>query len=142
MSHIDLEAHREQFRQCMEQYKARIVICGGTGCMANGAGEIMEEFNRILKEKGLTATVAMTKGCADYYIAKSGCQGFCQMGPLVTIYPEEDLYVNVKKEDVREIVDDAIDHAERKTPKHFMDVLLSRRYDDNDMIILHEGDFI
>ena len=108
MSHIDLEAHREQFRQCMEQYKARIVICGGTGCMANGAGEIMEEFNRILKEKGLTATVAMTKGCADYYIAKSGCQGFCQMGPLVTIYPEEDLYVNVKKEDVREIVEQTL----------------------------------
>ena len=44
--------------------------------------------------------------------------------------------------DVREIVDEAIDHAERKTPKHLIDVLLSRRYDENDMIILHEGDFI
>lgn len=44
--------------------------------------------------------------------------------------------------DVRDIVDEAIDHANRKTPKHFMDVLLAKRYDDDDMIILHEGDFI
>ena len=44
--------------------------------------------------------------------------------------------------DVREIVDEAIDHANRKTPKHFVDVLFARRYDDDDMIILHEGDFI
>ncbi|WP_462414653.1 hypothetical protein [Eisenbergiella tayi] len=43
---------------------------------------------------------------------------------------------------VRDIVDEAIDHANRKTPKHFMDVLLAKRYDDDDMIILHEGDFI
>lgn len=44
--------------------------------------------------------------------------------------------------DVRDIVDEAIDHANHKTPKHFMDVLLAKRYDDDDMIILHEGDFI
>lgn len=44
--------------------------------------------------------------------------------------------------DVRDIVDEVIDHANRKTPKHFMDVLLAKRYDDDDMIILHEGDFI
>ena len=51
-----------------------------------------------------------------------------------------DHIVTVK--DVREIVDEAIDHAERKTPKHLPDVLFSRRYDENNMIILHEGDFI
>lgn len=51
-----------------------------------------------------------------------------------------DHIVTVK--DVREIVDDAIDHANKKTPKHFMDVLFAKRYDEDDMIILHEGDFI
>ncbi len=51
-----------------------------------------------------------------------------------------DHVVTVK--DVREIVNRAIDHANKKTPKHFMDVILAKRYDDDDMIILHEGDFI
>ncbi len=51
-----------------------------------------------------------------------------------------DHVVTVK--DVRQIVNRAIDHANKKTPKHFMDVILAKRYDDDDMIILHEGDFM
>ena len=105
MNKIDLEQHKQQMRKCMEQYKAHIVICGGTGCMANGAGEIMEEFKRLLQEKNLSLSVAMAKEETDYYMAKSGCQGFCQMGPLVTIYPQEILYVNVKAADVDEIIE-------------------------------------
>lgn len=44
--------------------------------------------------------------------------------------------------EVKEIVDDAIDHASRKTIKHFFDVLLGKRYDEEDMIILRENDFV
>ena len=44
--------------------------------------------------------------------------------------------------EVRELVDEAIYYANRKTPKHFVDVLLSKRYDNDDMIILRESDFI
>lgn len=44
--------------------------------------------------------------------------------------------------DVKEIVDEAIYHANRKTLKHFFDVLFARRYDDEDMIILTEKDFV
>ena len=44
--------------------------------------------------------------------------------------------------DVKEIVDEAIAHANRKTLKHFFDVLFAKRYDDEDMIILTEKDFV
>lgn len=44
--------------------------------------------------------------------------------------------------DVRDIVDDAIDHATRFSVKHITDVLFGKRYDDEDMIILKERDFI
>ena len=44
--------------------------------------------------------------------------------------------------DVKKIVDEAIYHANRKTLKHFFDVLFARRYDDEDMIILTEKDFV
>lgn len=44
--------------------------------------------------------------------------------------------------EVKEIVDDAIAHANRKTLGHFFDILLARRYDEEDMIILSEKDFV
>lgn len=43
--------------------------------------------------------------------------------------------------EVKDIVDEAIYLADRKTIKHFLDVLFGKRYDDEDMIILRENDF-
>lgn len=44
--------------------------------------------------------------------------------------------------EVRNLVDEAIGYANKKTPKHFMDILLAKRYDEEDMIILREKDFM
>lgn len=44
--------------------------------------------------------------------------------------------------EVRDLVDEAIEYANKKTPKHFMDILLAKRYDEEDMIILREKDFM
>ncbi|HBN55620.1 MAG TPA: hypothetical protein DD414_02495 [Lachnospiraceae bacterium] len=44
--------------------------------------------------------------------------------------------------EVRDLVDEAIGYANKKTPKHFMDILLAKRYDEEDMIILREKDFM
>ncbi len=48
----------------------------------------------------------------------------------------------VSMSEVRELVDEAISYANKKTPGHFMDILLAKRYDDEDMIILREKDFM
>lgn len=48
----------------------------------------------------------------------------------------------VSMAEVRELVDEAIRYANKKTPKHFMDILLAKRYDEEDMIILREKDFM
>jgi NADH-quinone oxidoreductase subunit F len=135
MNKIDLVNHQKQFREVMEQYNARIVICGGTGCMANGAGEIIDTFHRILKEKGLSAAVAVAKEPADYYMVKSGCQGFCQMGPLVTIFPQEVLYVKVREEDVEEIIDKTLVGGE------VVDRLLYRDEEDQGVSDMHQIPF-
>lgn len=47
----------------------------------------------------------------------------------------------VTTSEVKEIVDEAIYHANRKNLTHFMDILFARRYDEEDMIILRERDF-
>ena len=44
--------------------------------------------------------------------------------------------------EVKEIIDEAIEHANKKNIKHFFDILMAKRYDDEDMIILRENDFI
>lgn len=48
----------------------------------------------------------------------------------------------VNMAEVRELVDEAIYYANKKTPGHFMDILLAKRYDEDDMIILREKDFM
>ena len=44
--------------------------------------------------------------------------------------------------EIEELIDEAIYYADKKTPKHFFDILLGKRYDDEDMIILREKDFM
>lgn len=108
MHEISLEERREAFRECMEQYKAKIVICAGTGCMANGSMNVFHRLEKVIADKGLKVAVAMNKEddqSGDYRLCGSGCQGFCQMGPLLTLYPQGIMYIHVKEEDVEEIVE-------------------------------------
>ena len=44
--------------------------------------------------------------------------------------------------EVKEIMDEAIHHANKKSLGHFFDILFAKRYDDEDMIILTEKDFV
>ena len=48
---------------------------------------------------------------------------------------------SVTTSDVRKLVKEAISHADKKTPKHFFDVLVGKRYDEEDMVVLREEDF-
>jgi len=79
--------------------KPRISICAGAGCVASGANEVIAAFKAEIEKQGLTTEVD-TKG--------TGCPGFCERGPILVIYPEEICYVQVKPEDVPEIVSQTI----------------------------------
>ena len=103
---ITLEARSEHFGKAAAAHKNRVVICAGTGCMANGSMKIRDRFTEIVGVRGISYDIAFEKEEAtDLSLAMSGCQGFCQMGPLVTVFPQGILYVNVKADDVEEIVD-------------------------------------
>jgi NADH-quinone oxidoreductase subunit F len=86
----------------------RVVICAGTGCMAGGAGAVHEEFVRAIAASGVNAVTELKPedppASGSVHVSRSGCQGFCQMGPLATILPDGILYTRVKPEDVAEIV--------------------------------------
>ncbi len=102
---ISLQEHAAAFSRQMERYKARVMICAGTGCMANGSMRVFHRFEEVVKARGLSISVQLDRSETDFVLSQSGCQGFCQMGPLVTIYPEGIFYTKVTPGDVEEIVD-------------------------------------
>ena len=77
--------------------KRAIVVCGGTGCLANDSAAIQEELEKLIKEHGLQDKVT---------INHVGCFGFCSQGPFVKIFPEDTLYRGVTVKDCKQIVED------------------------------------
>ena len=76
-------------------YQSYVLICGGTACFSGGGDKIVEEFKAQLKSQGLDSTVQ---------VVATGCLGFCEQGPIVKILPQGTFYVQVKQEDVKEII--------------------------------------
>jgi NADH-quinone oxidoreductase subunit F len=84
----------------------RVIVCAGTGCVASGAYDVYKAFAEQIPAAGLPVTTEFRREDDGHHIRlnRSGCQGFCQMGPLVTLLPEGILYNRVKAADVAEIV--------------------------------------
>jgi len=104
----DLEAVSEAFAAASAGVARRVVVCGGTGCIANGSLKVFESLVKSLAAAAMKVIVDLDiHDCsgADAHLSKSGCQGFCQVGPLVTIEPDGILYTHVKEADVAEIVE-------------------------------------
>ncbi len=106
----DLKILKERHEEKRAREKMRISVCAGTGCVASGSLEVLESLQRELEVHDLNVEVAAVEdGCGDRVgLSKSGCHGFCQMGPLVRIDPQDKLMVKVKPEDVPQIVEECI----------------------------------
>jgi NADH:ubiquinone oxidoreductase subunit F (NADH-binding)/(2Fe-2S) ferredoxin/NAD-dependent dihydropyrimidine dehydrogenase PreA subunit len=91
----DLQSQREPDKPCL-------AICAGTGCQAYGVNRIIEAFGEELEKHGLTDQVD---------ILATGCPGFCERGPLVTIKPQGIFYQRVQIDDVPEIVEETLAHG-------------------------------
>ena len=106
---LDLAAVAADFAKALKTIRRRVIICAGTGCMAGGAKQVYEAFVNQIATAGISVVTSLevegARHPAGTYVSKSGCQGFCQMGPLVTVEPDGILYTRVKPEDVAEIVE-------------------------------------
>ena len=104
-----LQKVRESAKAELAKERCRILICAGTGCLAGGSGEIYERMCELAKnnpnvEIHFGPEIAhgdeQSEGVS---VRKSGCHGFCEMGPLMRIEPSGILYTKVKPEDCEEI---------------------------------------
>ena len=106
----ELSQAREQALVDIKNYDCRILVCSGTGCIATGSNKIHEIFEKLVKETpGVKLVFSPCGGNHDEKevgVKKTGCQGFCELGPLVRIQKGDKViqYVKVQPEDCEDIV--------------------------------------
>jgi NADH-quinone oxidoreductase subunit F len=110
----ELQSLREALAKSYNAETNKIIVCGGTGCVAGGSLKIYEALKTKMENDGLKVEVTLEKEPHDHSIGlkKSGCHGFCEMGPLVRIEPQGWLYTKVKLEDCDEIIEKIIKKGE------------------------------
>ena len=97
----------------LASYDCRILVCSGTGCIATGSNKIHEIFQEMTDGlDGIKLEFAPhDKDEHDKVgVKKTGCQGFCELGPLVRIQKGDKVvqYVKVQPEDCREIFEQTV----------------------------------
>lgn len=124
-SRQDLIALREACMAAAKLQKRKILVCAGTGCVSSGSLHIFDRLKELIEAQGIDCPIELqvephepgihdgecschSNGDKSIAMKKSGCHGFCEMGPLVRIEPEGYLYTKVKLEDCEEIVEKTI----------------------------------
>lgn len=106
----ELDITRKKYENSIKLQQKKILVCCGTGCVAGGSLHIFDRLTELIREKGLVCTVELAEDphSDSIGVKKSGCHGFCEMGPLVRIEPHGWLYTKVKIDDCDEIVEKSI----------------------------------
>lgn len=81
----------------MDKYRANLLLCAGTGCVASGTAKVKTALAQELKDKGLADEIK---------IVLTGCNGFCAEGPVMLVYPDEIFYQRLTVEDVPKLVEE------------------------------------
>ena len=81
----------------MRHVRAHVLICAGTGCVSSGSKAVETALIAELEKRGLDKEIK---------VIETGCHGFCEMGPIMIVYPEGVFYSGVKESDVYELVEE------------------------------------
>ena len=136
---------RDMQKVMNQEHKGMIVILedtrGGAHKLLKKHPELKELFNIEIHVEALDNDSLVSYG-RKY--AEEQEYGMDEMGVLALhtcIAERQTIDHIVTIEEVKDIIDDAIQHANRKTLGHFFDIIVAKRYDEEDRIILRENDF-
>ena len=99
---IDIAEEQKKAQENIKKQGLRVLVCSGTGCIANGAKDVIAKFQE------LGANVSTLTNYDKVTIVPTGCHGFCEKGVLVVLPDLHVTYVKVKPADVEEIVESHI----------------------------------
>ena len=94
---IDIKKEQDVAQEHIKEQGLRVLVCGGTGCVANGSEKVMAKFRE------LGVNVGTLSNHEKMTVIPTGCHGFCEQGVLVILPEEHTAYIKVKEEDVEEI---------------------------------------
>ncbi len=137
----DLSALQRSMASVLEREKVRVLVCAGTGCVANGSLKVYDRIKELVQEKGLYVDVELLEEGKEEGVAvsKSGCHGFCEMGPLVRIEPEGYLYTKVTCDDADEIVQETLINGNIVWRLVYHNPITSKAYKCEDEIPFYAG---
>lgn len=128
MSIIDIKAEQEKAQKQMAEQGLRVLVCAGTGCVANGALDIIKKF------KDLGVETATLSSADKIKIVPTGCQGFCEQGVMIYLADKDITYVRVKEEDVEEIYEQHIKKGQIIERLLYLDPETNKRLERTDDI--------
>ena len=99
---INILEEQNKAKELIKSQGLRVLVCAGTGCVANGSLRVIEKF------KELGANVSILTQYDKMTTVPTGCHGFCEQGVLVVIPDKKITYVKVKESDVEEIFESHI----------------------------------
>ncbi|MCK5192749.1 MAG: NADH-quinone oxidoreductase subunit F, partial [Desulfobulbaceae bacterium] len=95
---VEFEDLRDSISRQRDTIQSSIRICN-TGCRARKSVRVAAALDREIKARGLTETVA---------VRKTGCHGFCELGPILVVEPGNIFYCRVNAEDIPDIINETI----------------------------------
>ncbi|MEW6675824.1 MAG: NADH-quinone oxidoreductase subunit NuoF [Nitrospirota bacterium] len=81
----------------MKIFRANVLMCSGTGCASSGTMNIKAALREELKKRGLEEEIRITL---------TGCNGYCAMGPVMSVYPEGIFYQKLAVEEIPKLVEE------------------------------------
>jgi NADH:ubiquinone oxidoreductase subunit F (NADH-binding)/(2Fe-2S) ferredoxin/Pyruvate/2-oxoacid:ferredoxin oxidoreductase delta subunit len=81
----------------VKHYRAHLLVCAGTGCVSCGSFKIKEALEKEVKKRNLQDEVQ---------VVATGCNGFCERGPIVLVQPDGIFYQLLKVADVPHLVEE------------------------------------
>ena len=84
-------------KEVNREFRLDLLVCAGTGCVANHSYEIKEELEKEINRHGLQKEVR---------VITTGCNGFCERGPIVVVQPDGIFYQRLTKKDVPYLVEE------------------------------------
>lgn len=100
--HIKMRLPGESVEKEISKY--HILICAGTGCTSSKSNLIRRKLEKEIKKRMLQDKVK---------VFKTGCFGFCKLGPIMVVYPDRTFYTKVEPGDVDEILDSHVERGKR-----------------------------
>jgi NADH-quinone oxidoreductase subunit F len=125
----ELKKLQEKLKGERDPNRTVVSICGGTGCKASKADEIIEAFKTEMGNQGIEGKVE---------IRTTGCHGFCEKGPIVVVFPKKFFYPNVKVEDVPRIVSETVVGGNVIEELNYVDPASGERIVEEDKVPFYE----